>query len=78
MNIVVFETETWAQTAWQRMKDHHEVKLLEEFLTSSNADEYADAKVISTDLSRLDAAILEKIKDLKLIARRFPAAPSLW
>ncbi len=35
MNIVVFETETWAQTAWQRMKDHHEVRLLEEFLTSS-------------------------------------------
>ena len=33
MNIVVFETETWAQTAWQRMKDHHEVRLLEEFLT---------------------------------------------
>ncbi len=70
MNIVVFETETWAQTAWQRMKDHQEVRLLEEFLTSSNADENADAKVISTDLSRLDAAILEKFKDLKLIARR--------
>jgi hypothetical protein len=34
MNIVVFETETWAQTAWQRMKDDHEVRLLEEFLTS--------------------------------------------
>ncbi len=33
MNIVVFETETWAQTAWQRMKDHHEIRLLEEFLT---------------------------------------------
>jgi hypothetical protein len=35
MNIVVFETETWAQTAWQRMKDDHEVKLLEEYLTTS-------------------------------------------
>ena len=62
MNIVVFETETWAQTAWQRMKGDHEVSLLEEFLTTSNADEYADAKVISTDLSRLDAEILEKFE----------------
>ncbi len=70
MNIVVFETETWAQTAWQRMKGGHEVRLLEEFLTLSNADEHVDANVISTDLSRLDAAILEKFKDLKLIARR--------
>ena len=51
MNIVVFETETWAQTAWQRMKDDHEVRLLEEYLTSSNADEHADAIMISTDLS---------------------------
>ena len=59
MNIVIFEAETWAQTAWQRMKGDHEVRLLEEFLTSSNADEHADAKVISTDLSRLDADILE-------------------
>ncbi len=39
-------------------------------LISSNAEENADAKVISTDLSRLDAAILEKFEDLKLIARR--------
>ena len=70
MNIVVFETETWAQTAWQRMKDDHEVRLLEEFLTSSNANEHADAKVISTDLSRLDAGILEKFKNLQLIATR--------
>ena len=70
MNIVVFETETWARTAWQRMKGDHEVRLLEEFLTSSNADEYADATVISTDLSRLDAEILEKFKDLKLITTR--------
>jgi D-lactate dehydrogenase len=70
MNIVVFETETWAQTAWQRMKGDHEVRLLEEFLTSSNADEHADAKVISTDLSQLDTDILEKFKDLQLIAQR--------
>ena len=61
MNIVVFETETWAQTAWQRMKGDHKVRLVEEFLTSSNAAEYAEAKVISIDLSRLDAQILEKI-----------------
>ncbi len=70
MNIVVFETETWAQTAWQRMKGNHEVRLLEEFLTSSIANEYTDAKVISTDLSRLDAGILEKFEDLQLIATR--------
>jgi D-lactate dehydrogenase len=70
MNIVVFETETWAQTAWQRMKGGHEVRLLEEFLTSSNADKHADANVISTDLSRLDAGILEKLQDLQLIATR--------
>ena len=70
MNIVVFETETWAQTAWQRMKGCHEVRLLKEFLTSSNADEHADAKVISTDLSRIDAGILEKFEDLQLIATR--------
>ena len=51
MNIVVFETETWAKTAWQRMKDDHEVRLLEEYLTSSTADEHADAIMISTDYS---------------------------
>jgi D-lactate dehydrogenase len=70
MKIVVFETETWAQTAWQRMKGDHEVSLLEEFLTLSNADEHANANVISTDLSRLDAGILEKFEDLQLIATR--------
>lgn len=70
MNIVVFETETWAQTAWQRMTGDHELRLLKGFLTSSNADEHADAKVISTDLSRLDAMILEKFEDLQLIAKR--------
>ena len=70
MNIVVFETETWAQTAWQRMKDNDEVRLLEEYLTSSNANEHADAKMISTDLSRLDAGILEKFENLQLIATR--------
>jgi len=68
MNIVVFETETWAQTAWQRMKDDHEIRLLEKFLTSSNADEHADAIMISTDLSRLDAGILEKFENLIKIA----------
>ena len=70
MNIVVFETETWAKTAWQRMKDDHEVRLLEEYLTSSTADEHAGAKMISTDLSRLDAGILEKFENLQLIATR--------
>ena len=70
MNIVVFETETWAQTAWQRMEGDHRVRLLEEFLTSSNADEYAEAQVISIDLSRLDAEILEKFENLKLITTR--------
>jgi D-lactate dehydrogenase len=70
MNIVVFETEAWAQTTWQRIKGDHEVRLVEEFLTSSNADGHADAEVISTDLSRLDAGILEKFEDLQLIATR--------
>ena len=70
MNIVVFETEEWAPKTWQRIKGDHEVILVEELLTSSNVDGHADAEVISTDLSRLDAGILGKFKDLQLIAVR--------
>ncbi len=70
MNIVVFETEPWARTAWDRMKRDHDVKLLEEFLTSANAGEHSDVDVICTDLSRLDADTLDKFKNLKLIATR--------
>ena len=70
MNIVVFETETWAQKTWQRIKGDHEVRLVEELLTSSNVDGYADAEVISTDLSRLDAGILGQFEDLQIIAVR--------
>lgn len=70
MKIVVFETELWARTAWNRMERDHDVKLLEEFLTSANAGEHSGVEVICTDLSRLDADTLEKLKNIKLIATR--------
>ena len=70
MKIVVFETEPWARTAWDRMKRDHDVKLLEELLTSANAGEHPDVDVICADLSRLDADTLDKFKNLKLIATR--------
>jgi D-lactate dehydrogenase len=68
MKIVVFETELWARAAWNRMKRDYDVKLLEEFLTSDNAGEHSGVEVICTDLSRLDADTLEKLKNTKLIA----------
>ena len=70
MKIVVFETEPWARTAWDRMKRDYDVKLLEESLKSANAGEHSDVDVICTDLSRLDADTLEKLKNIKLIATR--------
>jgi D-lactate dehydrogenase len=58
MNIVVFETETWAQTAWQRMKDDHEVSLLEEFLTSFNKGTFSIDGLMGFDLHGKTLAII--------------------
>lgn len=70
MKIVVFETEPWARTAWYGLERDHDVTLGEELLTYTNAGEHPGAEAICTDLSRLDAGILEKFTNLKFIAVR--------
>jgi len=70
MKIVVFETEPWARTAWDRMNRDHDVKLLEEFITSANAGEHSDTEGICTDISHLDADVLKQLTNLKFIATR--------
>lgn len=70
MKIVIFENEPWMGTGWYSLQQDHEVKPVAELLTTANIDEYADADIISLDISVLDKELLERFKNLKMIAAR--------
>lgn len=71
MNIVMFETETWQETACQRLAQLHQIRCVPVPLSEENAHTFADAEVISTFIdSKLDAATLKPLGRLRLIATR--------
>ncbi len=71
MKIVFFEAEPWECDPCKILKDNHEVIMLNEPLTTKNADQYADADVVSVFIySDLGAHVLKNFKNLKLIATR--------
>lgn len=71
MNIVIFEVEDWEREAFQSLAEDHNLEITSESLTAENAQQYADANVISTFIySQLDEKTLSKFHDLKLIATR--------
>ncbi len=71
MNIVMFETEAWQEAICQRLAPLHQVRCVSMPLSDANADRFADAEVISTFIdSKLDAATLKPLGNLRLIATR--------
>jgi D-lactate dehydrogenase len=70
MKIVIFENEPWMGTDWHHLQREHVVEAVAELLTAANIDEYADADIISTDISVLDEKLLARFKNLKMIAAR--------
>lgn len=71
MKIAVFEVEDWEKAAFERLNKVHEVAFSSEPLTAEIAAGYSDAEVISTFIySELTKEVLEKLKNLRLIATR--------
>lgn len=71
MKIVVFEAESREQSAFKPLAPAHEVVFVAAPLKAENAATYADADIVSTFIySDLSRAVLEKLRDLRLIATR--------
>lgn len=71
MNIVVFESEEWERSSFQKLGTAHQVAFSKEPLTAQNARRYADAQIISTFIySELNGEMLRRLPDLRLIATR--------
>ncbi len=71
MKITIFELEEWERQAFERLRERHDVALLDRPLTARTAAEHADAEAVSTFIySRLDRTVLEQLPRLKLIATR--------
>lgn len=71
MKIVVFEVEQWERKAFDELQAEHELVFTDAELSADNAGQYADADIISTFIySKLNAAVLQQFKQLKLIATR--------
>ena len=70
MQIAIFENESWARAAWQRLEGSHAVTVSEELLTGANVDDHGAAEVVVTDLSQLGPELLGRLGALKLIAAR--------
>jgi D-lactate dehydrogenase len=71
MKVAVFEIEPREAPAFARLKTSNEIVLEEVPLRPANADNFADAEVISTFLySELDRRVLERLRAVKMIATR--------
>lgn len=71
MKIAVFQVEPWEREAFERLGDEHKVVLTGGPLTRENAEEFADAQVISAFIySELSEEVLERFENLELIATR--------
>ena len=71
MKVVLFEAEPREAPIFERLKQHHDFRFVEEPLRHDNAGRYAEAEVVSTFIySQLDRQVLEKLPALRLIATR--------
>lgn len=71
MKIVFFEAQNWQEEPFQTALPHDQVVFTPDKLTVENVDQYPDAEIISVFInSRVDAAVLQKLPHLKLIATR--------
>ncbi len=71
MRVVLFEAEDWEKKACATLMRLHDVRCTTVPLNSSTLDDFKDAEVISPFVaSRLDAGIIDRLPDLKLIATR--------
>lgn len=71
MKVVVFEAAEWERQACRRLEPRHTVECLAEPLTGDNAVGCAGADAVSTFIrSDLNAAVLSRLPNLRLIATR--------
>ncbi|MEZ4599528.1 MAG: hydroxyacid dehydrogenase [Syntrophotaleaceae bacterium] len=71
MKIAMFEMEEWEERGLKELSDQHQVETINEKLTEKNVDRFADFDIISTFIySKVDRTVLERCKNLKLIATR--------
>lgn len=71
MKFAIFEVESWEAETFSELSQHHDVTCIQAPLTAENAEQFADAQVISTFIySSLGQEVLAKLPHLKLIATR--------
>ncbi len=71
MNGAIFEAEEWESQACQRLAPAHEVHCTSHALDARSAAAHDEAEVLSTFVNfRLDAGVLARFPQLKLIATR--------
>jgi D-lactate dehydrogenase len=71
MRIVAFEVEPWEHGCFDQVREDHDVKILSEPLGHENAQEHADADVVSTFIySDLGRKVLKRLDGLQMIATR--------
>ncbi len=71
MKIVIFEAEAREQSAFEKLKGAHDLRLVPQAVRPDNATDFADADIVSTFVySTLDRATLAQLPALRLIATR--------
>lgn len=71
MEIVFFEIEAWERNELQKLSEEHEIEFIGETLNTENAQNYANADIISPFIySKLGSDVLKMFKHLKLITTR--------
>ncbi|MCF7854497.1 MAG: hydroxyacid dehydrogenase [Candidatus Pacebacteria bacterium] len=73
MKIIIYEVEDWERPSFEKVAEEseHEVIFVPRPLSAENAAENSDAEIISTFIySDLDAEVLNKFTNVKLIATR--------
>lgn len=71
MNITIFDLEDWERAGFESLADQHEVRLLNEPLSTENAGRHRDADVVSGFIySKFSDEVLKQFSSLKLIATR--------
>jgi D-lactate dehydrogenase len=71
MEIVFFEIEAWERNELQKLSEEHEIEFIGETLNAENAQNYANADIVSPFIySKLGSDVLKMFKHLKLITTR--------
>ncbi len=71
MKIALFEIQGWEKKTFSKRLGGHEIKCFKEPLTLNNVDEIKDVDIVSVFVySDLTKAVLDKLKNLKLVTTR--------